>query len=281
MSLKQATVVWSEELNENEFWCVCVCDTDGEGLDVPLHHVLLGDPLGAARGGLELGRVGVAGHRHQDGHVVGSGAALELTAGLRRATASTIRPQRERRLKKKKNRASRRFIDVARLLVILRGAANRWRAQRWPTRVAACQKYQTSFFFFLFSPPPRVLGVHAGGCVCLSPTFTLISTRLWENFSITLSIQMRGFTCHTEGGSGQDQKAEPDSGAVTAERRSGFVCSGGRQNKNLFGRLRVEPQPNTSVLEDWRVSFAEINVTWSVCLCVVCCVVEALSFVCF
>ncbi len=45
-------------------------------------------------------------------------------------------------------------------------------------------------------------------CVSLIITFTLISTRLWENFSITLSIHMRGFTCQTERGSGQGQRGE-------------------------------------------------------------------------
>lgn len=63
--------------------------TNREGLDVPLHHVLLGHPLGAAGAGLELGRVGIAGHRHQYGHVVSSGAALELTPGLREVTEDT------------------------------------------------------------------------------------------------------------------------------------------------------------------------------------------------
>ena len=58
--------------------------TNRERLDVPLHHALLRDPLGAARAGLELGWVSVAGHRHHDGHVVGSGATLKLTPGLRR-----------------------------------------------------------------------------------------------------------------------------------------------------------------------------------------------------
>lgn len=38
--------------------------------------------------------------------------------------------------------------------------------------------------------------------VC-SSTLTLISTRLWENFSITLSIHMRGFTCQDRGVTGE------------------------------------------------------------------------------
>ena len=60
-----------------------MCRTNRERLDVPLHRALLRDPLGAARAGLELGRVRVAGHRHHDGHVVGSGATLKLTPSLR------------------------------------------------------------------------------------------------------------------------------------------------------------------------------------------------------
>lgn len=121
---------------------MCVCDTDGEGLDVPLHHVLLGDPLGAARGGLELGRVGVAGHRHQDGHVVGSGAALELTAGLRRATASGMRPERERRKIPANGVAA--IIHAARLVIVLRGSpvspADGKRSSDPPEK-RACHKY--------------------------------------------------------------------------------------------------------------------------------------------
>lgn len=71
--------------------------TNREGLDVPLHHVLLRYPLGAACSGLELGRVRVAGHRHQNGHVVGSGAALELTPSLRKVTACVVKRIHEHR----------------------------------------------------------------------------------------------------------------------------------------------------------------------------------------
>lgn len=67
------------------------------------------------------------------------------------------------------------------------------------------------------SGPERELGAHAGSRDCLPPTFTLISTRLWENFSITLSIQMRGFTCHTVGGSRQDQKAAPGATKISLD----------------------------------------------------------------
>lgn len=58
------------------------CRTHRERLDVPLHHVLLRNPLGASCARLELWGVSVAGHRHQDGHVVSRGAALKLTPSL-------------------------------------------------------------------------------------------------------------------------------------------------------------------------------------------------------
>lgn len=57
-------------------------DTNRKRLDVPLHCILLRDPLGAACGGLEFGRVGITGHWHKNGHIVGSGAVLELTSSL-------------------------------------------------------------------------------------------------------------------------------------------------------------------------------------------------------
>lgn len=61
-------------------------ETNRERLDIPLHCALFRHPLGAACAGLELGWVGVTGHRHQNGNVVGSGAALKLTPRLQKTT---------------------------------------------------------------------------------------------------------------------------------------------------------------------------------------------------
>lgn len=63
-----------------------VFDTNRERLDIPLHCALFRHPLGAARAGLELGRVGITGYWHQNGDIVGSGAALKLTPRLQQTT---------------------------------------------------------------------------------------------------------------------------------------------------------------------------------------------------
>lgn len=64
--------------------------TNRERFDVPLHHILLRHPLGAACAGLELGWVSITGHRHQNGHVVGSGAALKLTFSLQMMSENRV-----------------------------------------------------------------------------------------------------------------------------------------------------------------------------------------------
>lgn len=75
--------------------------------------------------------------------------------------------------------------------------------------------------------------VHACVCVpvCVSLTFTLISTRLWENFSITLSIHMRGFTCQMKRASGQGQRGE---------RRAGRLHDGTHHQSDMAIRAQRE-----------------------------------------
>lgn len=53
-----------------------------EGLDGPHDLTVLRDPLDAPHRGLELGRVGIIGHRDVDLHVVGRRSPLELALGL-------------------------------------------------------------------------------------------------------------------------------------------------------------------------------------------------------
>lgn len=79
-------------------------ETNREGLDVPLHCALFRHPLGTASAALEPGGVGVTGHRHQDGHVVGGGAALKLTPRLRKTRAAN-----------KSTRSFRRTEEVVRM----------------------------------------------------------------------------------------------------------------------------------------------------------------------
>lgn len=61
---------------------VCCC-THREWLNGPDDLAVLWDPLDTAHRGLELGWVGVCGNWNVDLHVVGRGAPLELTLGLR------------------------------------------------------------------------------------------------------------------------------------------------------------------------------------------------------
>lgn len=53
-----------------------------EGLDGPDDLAVLWDPLHAAHGGLELGRVSISGHRNVDLDIVGSRTPLKLALGL-------------------------------------------------------------------------------------------------------------------------------------------------------------------------------------------------------
>lgn len=66
----------------NVFWKMRMFRTNRERFDVPLHHILLWHPLGTACAGLELRWVGITGHWHQNGHIVGSWPALKLTTSL-------------------------------------------------------------------------------------------------------------------------------------------------------------------------------------------------------
>lgn len=56
--------------------------THWQGFDGPHHCVIFRHPLGTAHAGLELGSVGIAGHRDDDLHVVGNRLLLELALGL-------------------------------------------------------------------------------------------------------------------------------------------------------------------------------------------------------
>lgn len=103
----------------NKLWYFL--DTNRERLDVPLHHVLLGHPLGAACAGLEFGWVSVTGHWHQNGHVVGSGPTLKLTPRLwrwkRREFKCHLRPLRM------KKRSVRIKIQIKKVFMIMHTVA--------------------------------------------------------------------------------------------------------------------------------------------------------------
>lgn len=161
--------------------------THGEGLDWPDNLTVLRHPLHTAHCSFKFGWVGICWHWNVDLHVVGSGTPFKLTLCLRRT-----------RQVKFKNKAPPKQAAKPVLWWQLWTRAKQVLKLHLAETTSAQQGQDITHYFLLpliaSTCHEATKDTHKHTQTWRHQTLIMYSIRLWECFSITDSIQIKGFT---------------------------------------------------------------------------------------